>query len=83
MIDRVNCRSRGVRFNIDRKKSFVGAAISNDGVASDAEDFRLRGTNGERITNLRRALQKRFSYLKRFAFVRVTQRFVFESLLVR
>lgn len=70
-----------VCFHIDREKCFVGSPTSNEGIASAAENFWQRGTGLEEITQVRKALQGRFAYLKRFRLIRVSQRLFFDSVL--
>jgi hypothetical protein len=68
-----------VCFHVDREKCFVSSPTSNDGLASAAEDFRHRGTGLGKIAQLRKGLQRRFGYLRRFRLIRVSQRLFFDS----
>jgi hypothetical protein len=58
-----------VSFKVDRKKCFVSSLTSNDGVSSDAEDFREYGSALGHFSKIRIALGRTFEPLKHVRFV--------------
>ncbi len=69
-----------VCFRIDRGKCFVSSPTSNDGIASDAKDFRHSGTQVGKLGHARGKLGERFAFLKNIRPIRALQRALFDSI---
>jgi hypothetical protein len=70
-----------VCFVIDREKCFASSPTVNDGISSDAQDFRHSGTQAGKVMRLRKNLSQRFGYLRDVWLIRKTQRWLFDSVL--
>ena len=70
-----------VCFVIDREKCFASSPTVNDGISSDAQDFRHRGAHMEKLMRLRGSLRERLGFLARVSWVRGAQRRLFDALL--
>lgn len=70
-----------VCFNVDRERCFVNSPTSNDGITSDARDFRHEGAGAGGVVRLRNVLRRRFGFLARIPGLRAAGRYFFESVL--
>jgi Methyltransferase domain len=61
-----------VCFKINRAKCFVSSLTSNDGISSNAEDFRDHGSGLSYISEVRSSLGRNFGWIKRMRFARRT-----------
>jgi len=69
-----------VCFKVDRTKCFVSSLTSNDGISSDAEDFREYGSALGGFSKIRIALGRAFSPLKRVRFAMRVSKGLFGAL---
>jgi hypothetical protein len=69
-----------VCFKVDRRKCFVSSPTSNEGISSDAEDFRGHGSSLGTIERVQVALGRTFAPLKRVPIVMSMTRGFFAAL---
>lgn len=69
-----------VCFRIDRTKCFVSSLTSNDGISSDAQDFREHGSALGLISKVRAAVGRTFAPLRHVRFVMRASRGFFAAL---
>lgn len=70
-----------VCFNIDRKKCFENSSTSNDGISSNAEDFRHRGSSLNSLSSFKKLLSERFGFLKKSGVVQTLSKKIFSAAL--
>jgi hypothetical protein len=72
-----------VCFNIDRKKCFMSSSTSNEGISSNAQDFRHLESGADLvISNMRNSFSEKFGFLERSDFFKKASRKFFDVLLV-
>jgi len=65
-----------VCFNVDRTKCFVSAPTSNEGITSEAADYRHQGTVLEKVGRLR----KTFAWVEKSRVLNATARYLYASM---